>query len=143
MHYVIRQEDRKQFFLNQHLDKLKVEISEEDCELEVQTGLAAAKIAILRKGVEECIVQTLYTLDEDIVRSRQELKTTDDVHKSDIGNTLWEKALAKYKSYFSGDLAERNKKWWKKLYSQHKPVAKKKTNTFVDRGNGVRVMHFN
>ena len=74
MHYCIRQEDRKQFFLNQHLDKLKVEISEEDRELEDKSGFSAAKITILRKGVEECIVQTLYTLDEDIVRSRQELR---------------------------------------------------------------------
>jgi hypothetical protein len=125
------------------LEKLKVEISEEDRELEVHTGKSAAKITILRKGVEECIVQTLYTLDEDIVRSRQELKTTDDAHKLNIGNMLWQRTMNKYKAYFSDDLAERNKKWWKKLYSQHKPVAQKKTNTFVDRGNGVRVMHFN
>ena len=120
-----------------------MEISEEDRELEVHTGKSAAKITILRKGVVECIVQTLYTLDEDIVRSRQELKTTDDAHKSDIGNMIWERTMNKYKAYFSDDLAERNKKWWKMLYGQGQPVKKKKPNQFVDRGNGVRVMHFN
>lgn len=141
MHYCIRQEDRKLMFLEQNLEKLKVKISEEDCDLEHETGYAAAKITTLRKGVEECIIQTVYTADGNVELSRDELRTTDKAHELEIGNILWESTMTKFKSYFSDELAKKNRKWWKKLDSQ--PVAQDKTSEFVDKGNGIRVMHMN
>jgi len=141
MHYCVRQEDRSIMLMEQNLEKIKVTISDEDIDLEEETDYSATKICALRKGVEECIIQTLYTVEGNIERSRDELRTTDEAHNHDIGKLLWKSTMAKFKSYFSDELAIKNKKWWKKLDSQ--PAKPKKMGEFVDRGNGIRVMHLN
>ena len=142
MHYCIRQDDRKRFFCEQNLEKLKVKVSEEEDDLAYETGYNVAKVSTLRKGVEECMIQTVFTTEENVKKSRAELITTDKAHDMEIGDILWKNTMKKFKSYFSDELAKKNRKWFKKL--DGKPAGPKKDKDgFVSRGDGVRVMHLN
>lgn len=118
MHYRVRSYDRHQRYLDLDLDTytnslLKVEVSEQDRHLAQVTGLHDAKIAFLRRDIEECAIQAVYRDDENIAFMRRgRVPYMDKTHGNNTGTVLWNEVMEELESYYTEEQAEKSKEWW-------------------------------
>lgn len=118
MHYRVRGYDRHQRFLDLDTDSytnamLKIEVSADDCLLGEDTGLKAAKIAFLRRDIEECAIQGVHRDEENVAYLRQlRVPYMDETYGHDIGTRLWNEVMAKLESYYTEEQAKKSREWW-------------------------------
>mmetsp|Transcript_24665 Transcript_24665/g.53212 ORF Transcript_24665/g.53212 Transcript_24665/m.53212 type:complete len:344 (+) Transcript_24665:278-1309(+) len=118
MHYRVRGYDRHQRYLDLDLATftnamLKIEISEDDRHLEHVTGLKDAKIAFLRRDIEECAIQAVHRDDENVLFMRnRRVPYMDKTYENDIGTLLWDQVMLKLESYYAEEQATKSRDWW-------------------------------
>ncbi|KAL3904691.1 MAG: hypothetical protein SGILL_009969 [Bacillariaceae sp.] len=117
MHYRIRQQDRHNFFLKRDLQScsnalMHIMVCAEDEALSTQTGLDPALIAYCRKDVEEGAIIMVERDDAGLEHRRQMLiPGMDEQFGHQIGTLLWEATCKKFSSFFSAELATKNRLW--------------------------------
>jgi len=119
MHHRVRWYDRSQRCNELDLETytnamLKVEVSDDDRQLEEETGLNAAKIAFIRRDFEEKAIQGVYR-DEENVRWLRSLRALQ-VNKrygDDFGTKIWNQVVMSLESCFTEEQIEKNRDWWR------------------------------
>ena len=118
MHHRLRGNDRHQGFLDLDLDTysnslMKVEISEADHNLEEATGMKAAKIAFLRRDIEESAIQTVHRDEENVEFYRKgRVPYMNETYGHDIGTILWNEVMATLESCYTEEQAQKSRDWW-------------------------------
>lgn len=126
MHYRVRHDDRYQAFLEEEGDEdkdeekrysnamMRLNISEADEELSSESGASAYRIAVWRKEMEERVIQFVARDEENLESAKVCLvRRMNNNLGNEIGARLWDQVVTKFSSYFSDELAARNKQWCK------------------------------
>lgn len=118
MHHRVTGYDRHQRFLQLDLSTydnalLRIDVSDDDRNLEHVTGLKDAKIAFLRRDIEECAIQVAHRDEENVIFKRNSrVPYMNKTYGNDIGTLLWNETMAKLESYYTEEQAKMSKDWW-------------------------------
>ena len=89
-----------------------VAISEQDKALSDETGLDVELITFCRKDIEEGAIQMIERDDEGLEhRKNLVVPNMDQNFGQSIGSRLWEETCQQFSSYFTEDLARKNRQW--------------------------------
>ena len=129
MHYRVRLSDRHKSFLELDTNTftnamVKIDVSEEDRHLEELTGLKAAKIAFLRRDIEEAAIQAVHRDEANVLYFwNQRVPYMDKTYGHKIGTLLWKEVMAKLESCYTEEQAKKSRDWWIKCCKIRPPPA--------------------